>query len=496
MKKSILCKSLLLTSIALAASLQLFNPAQSQMIITDGKTSTNVVKNGAVTTITTTTIKYENAFNSFAKFDVDSENTVNMIVPAGAFALVNTINGPISHINGILNCYQNGQIGGNVVFANPNGMIIGASGVINTGGVLKITTPNQAFMNGFYNGIDDPDFNHVVSLFLSTFTFSPNSKFINNGNINTLGEVWIEANSVQNNKNILSVSNQNVPQSLRNIVNTDSVNGGISLYAVNDLTLGENSNISHNSSVIVDGVNVEIKKGTKLDAKTGQMKIAGDNVSITQANIKGNNILINAIDEESGGDFNITNSLITTYPESSGGIYIYGKKNINISGTTMSTDSDLRINAKENVNLSSSSLNSLNTALLSGLNQTAGGDLTINKSNINNKSFTTLFSTGNIALQNSNIKSDYIYAYAKKDLTARFSNLSSTTDIDLLADGKSSYILNTFSAGNDIYFEAEDISTLCNIIHAKDEIFFTADNLTLDPLTKNYAKGKIIINKL
>ena len=88
-------------------------------IVTDGRTATSVVQNGAVTDIRTETIRNGNGFNSFSQFNVGSGETANLYVPDSANALINIVRDQRSEINGILNGYKNGQIGGDIYFANP-----------------------------------------------------------------------------------------------------------------------------------------------------------------------------------------------------------------------------------------------------------------------------------------------------------------------------------------------------------------------------------------
>ncbi len=103
---------------------------QANVIVPDGRTATTVTTNGSVSTVTTATISGPNAFNSFSQFQIGAGNTGNLILPNGTSNLINLINGNNpAVINGVLNSYKNGEIGGNVYFAAPGGFIVGRSGV-------------------------------------------------------------------------------------------------------------------------------------------------------------------------------------------------------------------------------------------------------------------------------------------------------------------------------------------------------------------------------
>ena len=129
-------------------------------IVTDGRTQTAVTPAGgnpALIDVTTQSVKGVNGFNSFSQFSVYAGQTVNLHVPQGAANLLNLVNGPQSQIDGVLNAYKDGRIGGNVFFFNPLGIVVGASGQINVGS-LMLATPTPAYMDRLMDGqgrIDD-----------------------------------------------------------------------------------------------------------------------------------------------------------------------------------------------------------------------------------------------------------------------------------------------------------------------------------------------------
>jgi filamentous hemagglutinin family protein len=138
-----------LNAVACGAALVAVLPmAQAQTIIVpDGRTQTGVNPNvnGALD-ITTQTVRGVNAFNSFSQFDVAQGDRVNLHLPGGTTNLLNLVTDHRSYINGLVNSYRNGSIGGNVYFFNPLGIVVGQGGVINTGS-LTLTAPNRLFMD-------------------------------------------------------------------------------------------------------------------------------------------------------------------------------------------------------------------------------------------------------------------------------------------------------------------------------------------------------------
>ncbi len=111
-----------------------------------GSTATSMVTNGLVTDITTNTVRGNTGFNSFGDFNVNNGNTVNLHVPSGKANLVNLVHDSRVVINGTLNGLKDGSIGGNIIFADPHGLVVGASGVVNVGS-LTVTTPSASQMS-------------------------------------------------------------------------------------------------------------------------------------------------------------------------------------------------------------------------------------------------------------------------------------------------------------------------------------------------------------
>ena len=114
-------------------------------IVTDGRTATTLTQAGAVTDITTATVRGNNAFNSFTRFNIGSGQTVNLHLPQETANLLNLVRNERSQIDGVMNAYKDGRIGGNVFFFNPHGMVVGAQGQINVGS-LTVATPTPAYM--------------------------------------------------------------------------------------------------------------------------------------------------------------------------------------------------------------------------------------------------------------------------------------------------------------------------------------------------------------
>ncbi|MEO7068629.1 MAG: leukotoxin LktA family filamentous adhesin, partial [Rhodanobacter sp.] len=142
---------------AITAVLGVAMSMQAAAVVTninkDGKTDTTVAHatSSHLYDVTTTTLSQNGntAFNSFHDFTVDASDTVNMHLPDSSKNLVNLVWDSQTVINGTLNSLVgsgvNAKVGGNVYFADPHGVVVGATGVLNVG-ALSLSAPSSEFM--------------------------------------------------------------------------------------------------------------------------------------------------------------------------------------------------------------------------------------------------------------------------------------------------------------------------------------------------------------
>ncbi len=172
-------------------------------LVTNGRTATQVQGAGNVLNVTTGTIAGNKAFNSFSRFEVGTDSTVNLMLPNGTSHLINLVYDAPIRIDGVLNSIKGNQIGGNVVFADPYGMIVGSRGVLNVGSLTAIT-PTRGFMDGIISttGLIDPL--SVNSLLDGTAPRSADGVIRIDGRINALERVRLEGAQVTVNGVILA----------------------------------------------------------------------------------------------------------------------------------------------------------------------------------------------------------------------------------------------------------------------------------------------------
>lgn len=130
--------------------------------MTDITTGTTV-KNGTI------------GVNSFGRFNVGEGDIVNLQLQNSQNKLVNLIfDSFASQINGVVNSYMNGSIGGNVLFANPHGFVVGQNGVFNVGS-LTLMTPKEDSMKEL---IKSGAFNEENVERLISFSFDDNDYLV------------------------------------------------------------------------------------------------------------------------------------------------------------------------------------------------------------------------------------------------------------------------------------------------------------------------------
>ncbi|UPJ40301.1 leukotoxin LktA family filamentous adhesin [Bradyrhizobium sp. 40] len=300
--------------------------AQPANVITpDGRTGTSLQTSGSVTNVTTSTVSGTSAFNSFSQFSVGQGNTVNLQLPTGTQNLVNIVRDAPVYVNGTLNSYMNGAIGGNVYFADPKGFVVGRSGTVNVGS-LNVSTPTREFTDSLIGAQGQINGSAVANLMAGSFPVSPDGNIRIYGRVNAIDGVRLTGQNVLvggasqrdianldhaakfaasvNSKGLRSAAAISVRNGSIHIgaVNSASVNGrltarsrtttpsNITVVAGNQAELGKNARLSTASRtadaggvLVKAGNDVTVKTGAKIDAssKTGNaglVELSGNGV--------------------------------------------------------------------------------------------------------------------------------------------------------------------------------------------------------------------------
>ncbi|MDR2171233.1 MAG: leukotoxin LktA family filamentous adhesin [Planctomycetaceae bacterium] len=445
-----------LTSISLVfqAPLLTYLYAQSPAaIIPDGRTQTSITGNGNITDVHTKTINGRNAYNSFERFNVPSGNTTNLHVPDTAKNLVNLVHKERSQIDGILNSYKNGKIGGNVFFLNPHGIVIGQGGIVNVGS-LHLQTPTQDYLNNLLSQHGVVSAVHEQQLFEGKVPISPSGVITVKGKINAVEEVQIKAGDVDIAQGSRVRAGREVVVEFGDLVNIEGLNWG------NDLVVTPEGKIK-----IVATNNVEVAGEVKVDGiennKAGNIEIKADN------NI---NVRQNAEISAKGNGKNSDGGEIIIYADNNS--TLEKNANIDVSAEPNAKGGFLKFSASENVNISENGLHSssggkilIDTYALSWKGEgdnvfTKGADLEIeaySKIYIEN----VYISSRNISTNNNDYTREKILTEASIGDSGNIvihTQAPSTVTIDVPIEIKNSQILSfatgQYNAGN-IKFENE-----------------------------------------
>ena len=151
---------------------------------------------GSVTSVRTSTFAGGNAYNSFSTFSDAQGKTVNLYVPKNANNLVNIVrSGPVN-IQGTLNSFKKGRIGGNVVFADSYGFVVGKSGVLNVGG-LTVAMPSGATLDQIVDKNGRVNQALAAQMIAGDVPLSADGSVIIKGRINSANFVRITAQDVR-----------------------------------------------------------------------------------------------------------------------------------------------------------------------------------------------------------------------------------------------------------------------------------------------------------
>ena len=251
------------------ASFVFSNTAAAASIVIDGRTNTQISIHKTVTDITTQTVQGVNGFNSFQKFNIGSGKTVNLHLPNGTANLLNLVHAQRSELNGVLNAFKGGAIGGNVFFLNPHGIVVGSEGVLNAGS-LSLSTPTPAFIDSVISPVGLVNTNAVNQLLSGNIPLSATGLISVKGRINALSEADLSAGRVFVDASGQILVGAQARVAIADLVNLDGVasaaelvvdNGVVKIVAAKDIQIA--------GLVSVDGVN-------GVDAGTIDLQAAGD----------------------------------------------------------------------------------------------------------------------------------------------------------------------------------------------------------------------------
>jgi hypothetical protein len=242
-------------------------------IIADGRTRTTITTTGKTSRIDTKTVSGDVGFNTFSDFEQAAGTRVDLLVPDGVGSLVNIVkNGVI--INGELNSFKNGEIGGNIFFSSSNGFIVGQNGRINVGS-LTVNTPTQEFLDRVVRA-DGTVSNAVANqLMRGEIPMSENGNIAILGKVNAKGSITLQGQTVSVNGNTGPLTGDDLGQRVKfnaTVNSTGMIEGG-ALVSYG----GKISIVAKGSSRIGGKVDVSAPAPNK---KAGAISITGGDITV------------------------------------------------------------------------------------------------------------------------------------------------------------------------------------------------------------------------
>lgn len=450
--------------------------ALAQNIVPDGRTQTQVVTSGSTTDVSTATIQGSNAFNSFSRFGVDPGQSVNLHLPNGTTHLLNLVRDERSYINGLVNAYQNGQIGGNVYFFNPHGVVVGAQGTINVGS-LTLATPTAGFLDRLISPQGVIDGAATAQALAGQIPLSPTGLVQVKGRIYASEGITLIATDIDVAGGAQLVAGGEARAAFKDLVNIEQVQqaaavshegGVIRLLAAGDITVagrvaadgvGENANggrvevmadgkatllpgavVSANAGISGDGGFVEFSARREVELAGGSLQaaatqgvagsvlidpatitISADLLRQTGGNSNGSGVTWNAgsLTLLADDQVNVSSGVVISTRQVAG-----GTRNDHINGNSTGTSGNLTIKA-QHITLGDGSM-----LLAHGNNGHAGGDVTLLAQDIN-AAGGVRSASASITATNATIKGKNVTLKANADTSAIVTALEQAPNMTL-----------------------------------------------------------------
>ena len=324
--------------------------------ITQGGTLKPIIdpEQGNVTNIWAGKVNGNNAFSHFEHFELDAGKIANMyfkenVTGAEANRLFNFVDNQIK-VDGTVNAIKNNKIGGDLFFLSSSGMVVGNTGVINTGS-LYILTPTEGPLGEYTRLLSaaagETFENEVPNLMTGQIPLNPQGTITVEGQIratNNIGmyaaNINIGAENTLADKIILETGVQF--KDLVNIEQTGFVEEAGKLTAVQegngDITLVAHADAENTADKIFNkhfGEIVQIDNFVARDIKA-EVNINDSIAAAGDLNVKAEavNGTVKAVDEATGDKLYNSNPLVSTTAKVNINKGKLEGKDVNISAVT------------------------------------------------------------------------------------------------------------------------------------------------------------------
>ena len=152
-----------------------------------------ITPNGNTYNIEAAKISGETGFREYEKFNLSQGDIANLIYKLNGSEFKNFVNLVDNQvvINGIINTMKdNNFYNGHAIFVSPNGIVIGASGVLNVGS-LTLMAPSQNAYKAFLKGLSDNEYKNIKDFEFDITNGNYQSLITNSsGTININGRIF------------------------------------------------------------------------------------------------------------------------------------------------------------------------------------------------------------------------------------------------------------------------------------------------------------------
>jgi len=408
-------------------------------------------------------------YRKYLDFNLSEGDIANLIFKYGEHNIetfINLVQNKIT-INGILNAMRDGKFyNGKAIFVSPNGMIVGASGVINVGSLGVYTPSNEQFNDYVRNPRADlsalTDSNSGESVTINGKVFAANDIDIKGGMV-TVGKNAGMFAGINENKMGIMTSQQAADILFNQLVNTDNLNTGNAFSSNNGNIRITSEQVGKDAGINIAGVVKNFGNGDTVLTNSGKN---GIDISGTVSNKKGTTELYNTWGDvkisgtvRNNGETRIINKpnsqtvtitvdgqeyTYTTDKES--GIYIdgdvYTKGNVTI---TNEGEKGIKINGS--VSALKNGSNNTGNVTISNVNNVDGGIVLDSTGRINAENDIKLTNVGKIGTRVRGLMN----AGNNVDINNKYSHVIIGDDTD-----NNEYI----TAGNDVNIKVEEGSIL------------------------------------
>lgn len=241
-------------------------------------------------------------FGHFDQFNLSQGDIANLINSIGINKFVALVNNQVN-INGLLNILNNNGVfsNGHAVFVSPNGIVIGASGVLNVG-ALSLITPSQGVYNNFVGGLKANPVEDLTALKTdSQGNITINGKVFAREGVEIYGKDITVAGTGANSAGILAGLGDKLNNQVLTAENSEQIFNGLVSNAIKNPT-----------GFGLENGKVVIKAQSVNTHSTGN-EISSASVNIKDASLIGESIEISAnasdkLETKAGDALNIVNS--------------------------------------------------------------------------------------------------------------------------------------------------------------------------------------------